>query len=218
LALSTFYETFYDTADASVSQKLKIGVQNANLSVYQTAQRLGVGRMGTTLTAANLVGQTLHVAHVGDSRMYLIRGNTSRCVTTDHTRVAELVRMRLLSPDKIRTHSQRSVLNRCLGLNLFVQPDIFKVQVQSGDIVIFCTDGIWSVIEDEEFGRIASATPDPAELGKKILALALQRESDDNVSLITVFFHHIAHQREAKDMTSSFFSRFFRQGAREKNI
>jgi len=79
LALSTFYETFYDAADAAVPQKLKIGIQNANLSVYQAAQRMSTGRMGTTLTAANLVGRTLHIAHVGDSRVYLIRENTARC-------------------------------------------------------------------------------------------------------------------------------------------
>jgi len=76
-------------------------------------------------------------------------------LTNDHTRVGELVRMHLLSPDKVRTHNQRSVLNKCLGLNLFIQPDIFEVQVQAGDKFIFCTDGIWSVIDDEEFGQMA---------------------------------------------------------------
>ncbi len=211
LALSTFYETFYDAADAAVPQKLKIGFQNANLSVYQAAQRMSAGRMGTTLTAANLVGHTLHIAHVGDSRVYLIRGNTTRCLTNDHTRVGELVRMRLLSPDKVRTHNQRSVLNKCLGLNLFVQPDIFDVQVQAGDKIIFCTDGVWSVIQDEEFGRMAAETSDPNLLSKKILDLALERETDDNVSVITVSIRHLAHQTNAKEGSGTIFSRFIRQ-------
>jgi protein phosphatase len=210
LALSTFCETFYDAGNAAVQQKMKTGIQNANLSVYQASQRLNAGRMGTTLTAANLVGHKLHIAHIGDSRAYLVRNNRSECLTNDHTRVGELVRMRLLSPDKVRTHNQRSVLNRCLGLNLFVQPDIFDVNVQNGDTLIFCTDGVWSVIEDEEFGRIAADIDDPSTLGKKIIDLALERETDDNVSLITVFFHHLPHQKEAKN-GPPIFSRFFRQ-------
>lgn len=212
LALSTFCETFYDAGDISVPQKLKIGMQNANLCVYQAAQRINNGRMGTTLTAANLAGQTLHIAHIGDSRIYLIHKNKSRCLTNDHTRVGELVRMRLLSPDKIRTHNQRSVLNRCLGMSLFVQPDIFDVHVQTGDTLVFCTDGIWSVIEDEEFGSLASTTRDPAQLSKNILDLALERDSDDNVSLITVFFRHLDHQEEASSKKeAAMFSRMIRR-------
>ena len=211
LALSTFCETFYEAGNASVPQKLKIGMQNANLSVYQAAQRISAGRMGTTLTAANLVDNTLHIAHIGDSRAYLIRNNKSQCLTNDHTRVGELVRMRLLSADKIRTHNQRSVLNKCLGMNLFIQPDIFNVQVQTGDALVFCTDGIWSVIEDEEFGEIAVTTHDPALLGKRILELALERDTDDNVSLITVFFHQLDHQKESSAKNkSAMISRIFR--------
>jgi PPM family protein phosphatase len=212
LALSTFCETFYDAGNAAIPQKMKIGMQNANLSVYQAAQKISAGRMGTTLTAANLVGNTLHIAHIGDSRAYLIRKSKSRCLTNDHTRVGELVRMRLLSADKIRSHNQRSVLNKCLGMNLFIQPDIFNVQVQTGDALIFCTDGVWSVIEDEEFGEIAATIHDPALLGKRILELALERDSDDNVSLITVFFHQLDHQKDDSAKNKhTMISRIFRQ-------
>ena len=173
--------------------------------------------MGTTLTAANLVGRTLHIAHVGDSRVYLIRGNSTRCLTNDHTRVGELVRMRLLSPDKVRTHNQRSVLNKCLGLNLFVQPDIFSVQVQTGDKVIFCTDGIWSVIDDKEFGQMAAETHDMALLSKKILDLALERETDNNVSLITVSIRHLTHQTNANEGNETMLNRFIRQLSGRRN-
>jgi protein phosphatase len=212
LALSTFCETFYDAGDVAVPQKLKIGMQNANLSVYQAAQRMNAGRMGTTLTAASVVGQTLHIAHIGDSRVYLIRKNKSRCLTNDHTRVGELVRMRILSADKIRTHSQRSALDKCLGMNLFIQPDIFDIQVQTGDTLVFCTDGIWSMIEDDEFGAIAATTQDSALLAKKLLELALERNSDDNVSIITVFFRHLDHQKEGSSKNeSALFARMIRQ-------
>jgi len=68
--------------------------------------------------------------------------------------LVELVRMKLLSPDKVRAHNQRSVLERCLGFNLFVQPDVFKVPVQNNDIIILCSDGVWSVVEDDEFAKL----------------------------------------------------------------
>jgi protein phosphatase len=186
LAVETFFDTFYDSGDATPVQKFKAGIQNANLSVYQTAQKLGVGRMGTTLTAINLVGNSLYVGHVGDTRAYLIRNNKATCLTNDHTRVGELVRMKVLTKDNVRTHNQRSVLNKCLGFNLFVQPDIFKETVQSEDVIIMCSDGVWSMIEDDEFAELTNSTKDPEKLSKKIGELALERDHDDNLSVIVI--------------------------------
>jgi protein phosphatase len=94
--------------------------------------------------------------------------------------------MKLLSPDKVRTHNQRSVLNRCLGVDLFVQPDIFQVPVQDGDCIILCTDGVWSVIEDEEFAKFAAEELDPEKLNQKVFELAMKRDSDDNLSVMSL--------------------------------
>ena len=74
--------------------------------------------MGTTLTAAYVLGDMLHLAHVGDSRAYLIRDGHATCLTEDHTMVGDMVRAKILSPDKIRTHAQRSVLNKAIGIGL----------------------------------------------------------------------------------------------------
>jgi protein phosphatase len=194
LALVTLFETVYSSNGLSIPQKMKQAVQSANLNVYQKARELGVGRMGTTLTAGLLKENTLHIAHVGDSRAYLIRGKTSTCLTKDHTRVGELVRMKVLSPDKVRTHNQRSVLSKCLGLDLFVQPDVFEVQVQDGDTIIFCSDGVWSVIDDDEFERLASKAVSAEQLNQMIVDLAMKRESDDNVSAVTIIMHKLAVQ------------------------
>ena len=191
LALQTFFDTFYGSDGLSVPGKLRLGVQNANLSIVQAAQRLGVHRMGTTFTGVNIVGRTLHVAHVGDSRAYLVRDNVAECLTNDHTRVGEMVRMRMLSPDKVRTHAQRSVLDRCLGLDLFVQPDIVTVPVRPGDVVILCTDGVWSVVEDAEFAHLAAACDGPEDLSSRIYSLAMERESDDNLSVIALYIRRL---------------------------
>jgi PPM family protein phosphatase len=195
LALLTLFDTVYSSDGLSIPQKMKQAVQSANLNVYQKARELGVGRMGTTLTAGLLKENKLHIAHVGDSRAYLIRGKTSTCLTKDHTRVGELVRMKVLAPDKVRTHNQRSVLSKCLGLDLFVQPDVFEIQVQNGDIVIFCSDGVWSVIDDDEFGTLASKAVSAEQINQTIVDLAMKRGSDDNVSAVTIILHKLVSQQ-----------------------
>jgi serine/threonine protein phosphatase PrpC len=93
------------------------------------------------------------------------------------------------------------------------------VHVQPGDAIIFCTDGIWSVIEDEEFGALTAATQDPSQLSNKILDMALARDTDDNVSLITVFLHRLTDQSESRtENGSGIFSRIFGQGSKKKDV
>ena len=165
---------------------LRKGVESANLDVYRTAQKLGAGRMGTTLTAAYLVGETLHLIHVGDSRAYLVREGRARCLTSDHTLVADLVRSRLIGPEKVRTHAQRSILTRAVGLGMFIQPEQVKIRLQADDRLVLCSDGIWSVVMDDEFALLAREAPDPRQLSQALVDLALARRTDDNCSVVAV--------------------------------
>ncbi|MEP7285120.1 MAG: protein phosphatase 2C domain-containing protein [Chloroflexota bacterium] len=192
LALETFFNTVHSTKPGQIPQAMRRGVQDANLSIYQEAQRLNVHRMGTTLTAVSLMGNQLHIAHVGDSRAYLIRNGKATCLTNDHTTVGELVRMHVLSPDKVRTHAQRSSLERALGIGLFIQPDIATVPLKQGDILILCTDGVWAMIEDDEFAQMASAASSLDSLSQQLVDLAMDRDSDDNVSVLTVYAEQLA--------------------------
>jgi protein phosphatase len=212
LALELLFRTFYASAGVPL-QRLKQGVQDANLGVLQTANRMGVGRMGTTLTAVHLAGHTLSVAHVGDSRAYLVRDGTATCLTNDHTRVGELVRMRLLSPDKVRSHSQRSVLNKCLGLELFVQPDLFALDVLPGDLIVLCTDGVWGLIEDPDFATYAATATSLEHYNQTVLDEALRRGSDDNLSLLSLRFRSLTSVPSSQGVgpLAAFFSRVFRR-------
>jgi PPM family protein phosphatase len=187
LALEALFKTFLDGERPLPPPKsLRKGVESANLTVYQAAQLRGGIRMGTTLTALALTGHTLHLAHVGDSRAYLVRDGKATCLTNDHTTVGELVRMKVLSPDKVRTHSQRSILNRAVGLGLFVQPDITEVKLKDDDRLILCSDGVWSVIQDAEFADLAQTAHGAQALSHTLIDVALKRETDDNVSAVTI--------------------------------
>jgi PPM family protein phosphatase len=185
LALKALNQTFYTKNLPRPAPVLRQGVVDANLSIYQEALRVGM-RMGTTLTAVSLVGDRLHVAHVGDSRAYLVRQGKAQCLTNDHTLVGDLVRMKVLTPAQVRTHTQRSVLNRCLGLDLFVQPEMSQAEVRAGDVIILCSDGVWAVVQDEEFASLAVKTSGPHALSQDLIELALDRQSDDNVSVVAV--------------------------------
>ncbi len=185
LALESLVDALFDRDEPS-PKGLLTGIEKANLEVYKAAQRLSAGRMGTTLTAAYIIDDMLHLAHVGDSRAYLVREGRSVCLTADHTTVGDMVRSKLIPPEKIRTHAQRSVLTRAIGLGLFVQPDIDKYRLREDDRLVLCTDGVWSVVEDHEFAQVAKEAS--AEEGSQnLINLALSRDTDDNVSVVV--FH-----------------------------
>ena len=118
--------------------------------------------MGTTLTAVGIRGRRLWIAHAGDSRAYLVRHGRSRCLTEDHTAVGDLVRMNIISKDKVRTHAHRSILTRAVGLGMFLQPDVLSMRLQAGDRMVLCSDGLWSSIEDEEIGSLAAQASTPS--------------------------------------------------------
>jgi len=190
-ALETFFETFYGDTEAVIPRRMRRSVDAANLGVYQMAQRLGAVRMGTTLTAVTIVGQQLHVAHVGDSRAYLIRDQRAQCITNDHTHVGDMVRMKIIPPDKVRTHAQRSILTKGLGLSLFVQPDITQVAIQDGDRLVLCSDGVWSVVEDQDFASLAASAATMNDFSQHLIDLALERQSDDNLSVVAIHLQQL---------------------------
>jgi protein phosphatase len=184
LALKALVARLADSASAAPAKALRSGIEAANLDVYKAAQSMGAGRMGTTLTAAYILGETLHLAHVGDSRAYLVRNGRATCLTSDHTVVGDMVRSRLIPAERLRTHAQRSVLTRAIGLKLFIQPDLDRVALQAGDTLILCSDGVWSVVEDEEFARLAAQAGSPGQLSQQLVDLALDRHTDDNCSVV----------------------------------
>jgi serine/threonine protein phosphatase PrpC len=192
LALEAFSSTLSaQNGNTSISKALRRGVETANLQVYQKAQQLSAGRMGTTLTAAYIFSNRLYLAHVGDSRAYLIRSGNAVCLSADHTTVGDMVRSKLLSPDKIRTHAQRSVLTKAIGVSLFVQPDITEHRLQEGDHLVLCSDGVWSVIADEDFARAVANASSIEEISQRLVEWAIQNETDDNASVVVIRIHKL---------------------------
>jgi protein phosphatase len=205
--LEALYDAFHQNHAGSIQKALRRGIDSANLRVYKTSQGLQGARMGTTLTAAHIHGDTLHVAHVGDSRLYLVRNGAVSCLTNDHTMVGDLVRMRVLTPDKVRGHAQRSILTRGVGLTLFIKPDFSQHQLEEEDCLILCSDGLWSVIEDHELSGLVGAAPNASELGNRLIDLAMERNSDDNISNVVILIRRLAEGRQARLESIRFYPR-----------
>jgi PPM family protein phosphatase len=207
MALDVLTKIYFKEGHPSKALKtLRTGVEAANLGVYKEAQRLGIGRMGTTLTGTVINGRTLSMVHVGDSRAYLVRDRRSVCLTNDHTMVGDLVRMKVLSSDKVRTHAQRSILTKAVGLSLFVQPDLTQHELREDDCLILCSDGVWSVIDDEDFAHVAGQVSDVEQLSQDLINLALDRKTDDNVSVIAIRVHALPNPNGHDQTGSKWFS------------
>ena len=186
VALQVFFKSFLRDPRPKAERALRRSMEEAHFGLHQAMERLGIPRMGTTLTGAFVEGSRVYLAHIGDSRAYLIRGGRAECLTRDHTTVGEMVRMNILAPEKIRGHDRRSELTKGLGLGLFPQPDIQRLDAREGDRLLLCTDGVWSALEDEQLGNLSAARESPREFVRTLVDLAMENGSEDNVSAIVI--------------------------------
>ncbi|HZQ77166.1 MAG TPA: PP2C family serine/threonine-protein phosphatase [Acidimicrobiia bacterium] len=172
-------------------------VRAANTAVYDASLESGRRGMGTTVTALTLNGHEAVVAHVGDSRAYLVRKGACRQLTSDHSRVGEMLRMKLLTPEQAANHPARSQLTRSLGGDPTVQVDVVTADVAEGDSFVLCSDGLWDSVNRQELadiaGRIGGDTvATPVEAADMLVDLALKRDAPDNVTVVVV---HVTSSR-----------------------
>jgi protein phosphatase len=160
-------------------------VQKANTKIYELGRAASPGgsRMATTVVACALRYDRVVVAHVGDSRCYLIRHGLAMQVTRDHTVVAEQVRLGLLSEAEAAQAQTRHLLSRSLGSDLFVNVEIDDRQVQVDDVLLLCSDGLHGPVRASELGEIVQWNPDLNVAACKLIALANERDGGDNVSV-----------------------------------
>lgn len=167
----------------SVAKVLRQAVHQANLKLYQRAIAVPELRgMATTLTATTLTGNTLVAAHVGDSRLLLLRDGALRQLTKDHTWVAQQMQYGLLSAAQARVHPNRHMLTRSLGRELLVSVDVLTLTVQPGDLLVQCSDGIHGAIADDELAELVRDR-DPASGCQTLIERARDAGAPDNASV-----------------------------------
>lgn len=180
VTLSAFRES---PAGWGPAKRLIRAVQQANIEIHNRALTVPeLRRMATTLTAAVVSDGVLYAAHVGDCRIYHVRRGKVRQITKDHTVVQERVRMGLMSAAKARHHPERSALSRSLGRELIVSVDRITLPLEQNDQLLMCSDGLYSVIEDDEFGKIIRGLG-AGTACRRLIDLANQRGTADNLTV-----------------------------------
>jgi serine/threonine protein phosphatase PrpC len=169
-----------------VPKRLHRAAQQANIEIHDRALVVTeLRRMATTLTALVVDGGMVHVAHVGDSRLYLIRGGTILQKTKDHTVAADRRRIGIISAERAKDHPGRSVLTRSLGRELIAAVDRIAFPIQSDDVLLVCSDGLYNVLSDDEIREIA-AGKDPAGASRDLVGVANERGTPDNLTVAVV--------------------------------
>lgn len=167
-------------------------VRTANQTIYaQGKAQAHLHGMGTTLTTLVITDRCFHLAHVGDSRAYLINskgvtenGTTFMQLTSDHTLVARLVDIGHMSKEEARSSPQRSMLYRALGTEVNIEVDTDSQTLQEGDILLVCSDGLTNHVDDSELAQIVLKHKDPQIACTELVSLANQRGGRDNISVV----------------------------------
>ncbi|MDE8701528.1 Stp1/IreP family PP2C-type Ser/Thr phosphatase [Adlercreutzia equolifaciens] len=184
------------TADAAA---LGQAVEEANLAIIKAA-REGVGRagMGCTCTAAILDKERLVIAQVGDSRAYLLHQGRMQQLTRDHSLVTDLIEAGQITPAEARVHPQRSVITRALGSDPRTEPDLFELNVETGDRLLLCSDGLCTMLEDDRIEDILNSAADPQRCAAQLVNEANSLGGYDNTTVIVVDVTGLAEQRTRK--------------------
>jgi protein phosphatase len=143
--------------------------------------------MGTTLTAGMLgTDGSLTVGHVGDSRGYLMRDGELRQITEDHSLVEEMVRGGELTPEQAEVHPQRSIITRALGIDPLVDVDLYPIELQAGDRILLCSDGLTTMVRPEEIANILGREPDARRAAQLLVDAANAAGGEDNITAVII--------------------------------
>jgi PPM family protein phosphatase len=172
-------------------------VEAACATIYEAAQAdSDLAGMGTTVTAVLVDGRSAFVAHVGDSRAYLIRAGHIYQVTQDHSLVAEQLRNGAISADEARNSRFKNIITRSVGFERDVVVDLMGLELEDGDVIVACCDGLSNLVEDAEIMSIVEEGGDQS--AERLVDLANDRGGDDNISVAVIRLHDPPHGDAAR--------------------
>jgi len=201
LAAETFAAGLPD--DGTSEQRLERRAREANQRIHEVSQEdRALNGMGTTLTAAYLDGDELALAHVGDSRAYLLRDGELTRLTRDHTLVEELVRRGELTEEEAAEHPQRSIITRALGPEPDIDIDLHTHRVHAGDVFLLCSDGLTGMIGEDEVHAILSEAPNLRVAGRTLVDAANEAGGRDNITVVLFRLEEVGAATEAAPPTT----------------
>jgi serine/threonine protein phosphatase PrpC len=176
-------EAFEHSAVLDLRRLLTAAIERANQRVRELGARdPALRNMGTTCVALGLRGEEVRIAHIGDSRAYLVRDGHIEQLTRDHTYLNDLIEIGLLTPEKARHHPERNIITRCVGMGDALQVDYLSHRARSRDVFVLCSDGLYNHVEPEEILEIVRELP-CQEACQRLVDLANLRGGEDNITV-----------------------------------
>ena len=157
----------------------------ANTEIYGMARRHQENRgMATTIILVYVAGKQAYVVNVGDSRMYVCRNGLMSCITEDHTYVTELLKQGLITAQQAKNHPQRNMITRAIGGDATVQPDFFRVELEEGDVLMLCTDGLYDEVEESKMAGIIGESESMSDACRCLVNAANRSGGRDNITVV----------------------------------
>jgi len=172
---------------SEVEEKVRETVRGANRKLLDLAQQdQGLSGMATTLALVLLLDHLAYVASAGDSRVYLLRDTRLQQITRDHSVVAEMQREGQLTEEEARIHPYRSVITNVIGAEEEIYIDFFQIQLRKGDQLLLCTDGLNSMLQDQEIEALMNAAGGPQKICRRLVEAANKAGGHDNTTVIVI--------------------------------
>ncbi len=185
-AVQTLLQTIKDDTSQNPVTIIRSAVENANRKVLEEAKaHEEMAGMGTTMVLVTVVDDYAYVANVGDSRLYLIEDKILQ-ITKDHSLVQEMVRRGLLTEEDARTHPDKNIITRVIGIGEKVDIDFFDIHLKENSLLLLCSDGLSNMVSNEEIWRIANTSRDLREMGMRLVSLANENGGKDNIAVVLV--------------------------------
>lgn len=187
-AIERFVKYACTTHMSDPANILDAGIISVNKDIFDMANsNRDYSGMGTTFVAASLVENHVYIANVGDSRLYLI-GRDIRQITRDHSLVEDMIRMGVLEREEARTHYKKNVITKAIGVadDKTSTPDIFEIEVENGDKLLLCSDGLTNMVEDYDIKKIVKDNDSIEDAVRELIKQANENGGKDNISAILI--------------------------------
>lgn len=186
LAVETVVEEIGASFEKNPVRIFEQAITKANTVLRQRAsENDSLSGMGTTLVAATCIGQYLEVANVGDSRLYVVNDEITQ-ITVDHSLVEEMVRMGGIGREEARNHPDKNIITRAVGAKNDVEVDFFNLELQTGDMVLLCSDGLTNMVDDEMILRIIKNGGNLRDRVEELVETANRNGGKDNISVVII--------------------------------
>jgi protein phosphatase len=195
IAVDTIQKVYADDSGSTPRARLTAGFQAAHQHILLYGQEHpSFQGLGTTCTAIALLENALYFAHIGDSRLYLFRGSKIQRLTRDHSYVGRLMDYGVIGAAEAAVHPHRNILLKALGVGTEIEPDVLEqpITLEGGDVLLLCTDGLWSVVNDDEM-RKTLAAGDLSHACQALVDKAKEHGGPDNITLQLVRIGLKAH-------------------------